>query len=897
MSRLPTGTVTFLFTDIEGSTRLLQTCGDEYPLLIARHHELLREAVSVHGGVEVMTEGDSFFVVFRNPAAAVAAAVNAQRSIAAETWPANSDVRVRMGLHTGEAILGGDNYIGLDVHRAARIANAGHGGQVLISDATRALAGQGLPAGVSVRDLGEHRLKDLPAPERLYQLAIDGLPADFPPLRSLSARPNNLPRPATSFIGREQQIDEIKARLATARLVTLTGPGGTGKTRLSIRVAEDLLPDFEHGVWFVGLDALRDAELVPSTIAAALNVHVGGDQTAMSALVAHLRERELLLVLDNFEQVTDAARYIGELIVAAPGLSVLATSRVPLHLSGEVEYAVPPLAVVSELRNAADSAARLSQYEAVRLFIERAVAVKRDFAVTNDNAPAVAEICIRLDGLPLAIELAAARVKLLAPEQILARLHQSLSLLASAATDLPERQRTLQGAIDWSFGLLDEAEQRLFVRLAAFRGGMTLEAIEAVAGPGLSLDIFDGVASLVDKSLLRAVDDAAETRFAMLETIRTYADERLHAATDAGDVLRRHAEYFFDLALASEEHITADDQVAWLDRLEREHDNLRASLERAVDVGLVDRALTAAGAIWRFWQQRGHFAEARATYDRLLTLPATDPTARAKALTGAGGIAYWQGDYEAMTGFYREARELYEQVGDVSGAAEAWFNEAFVPTLERDFNTARPGFERAAALYRQAGDEEGAAGPDVMLAWIDWLSGRAEDAVKVMTHAVATYRQAGAQFQLADTLSGLAFTHASVGDWLAAKSSLLESVEIFASVGNEVGTIQALEGAAMSAIHLGDTANGVRLLGFVDATKARLGAGAPSMFINSDQQHAQALEVLGQTDFDRLHAEGAQLSTDEALALFRALAVPDDATPLPSPWAPATAASRASGRA
>jgi len=396
MADLPSGVVTFLFTDIEGSTELVDTLAERYPALLQRHHELMRGVIAAHGGVEVGTEGDAFFVVFTSPAAAVRAAVEAQQLLSAERWHPRSTVRVRMGLHTAEAVLGGDNYVGMDVHRASRIASAGYGGQILLSDATRTLVAPALPVGTRLDDLGSHRLKGLPGPERIFQVTVEGLPSGFPPLASLEVRPNNLPRLVTSFVGRKVEVHEVTDRLSSARLITLTGPGGTGKTRLAIRVAEEVIADYEHGCWFVALDALRDPELVPSTIAGALDLRVAPDRSVMTTLEEFLAHRELLLVLDNFEQVSAAGPYLGELLRAAPRLRLLTTSRAPLHIHGEHEYPVPPLGILPELRTAfAPTAESLSRYDAVQLFIERAVAVKPDFRVTNANAPAVAEICAR----------------------------------------------------------------------------------------------------------------------------------------------------------------------------------------------------------------------------------------------------------------------------------------------------------------------------------------------------------------------------------------------------------------------------------------------------------------------------------------------------------------------
>ncbi|MEO8626136.1 MAG: adenylate/guanylate cyclase domain-containing protein [Candidatus Limnocylindrales bacterium] len=886
MNELPTGTVTFLFTDIEGSTRLATEAAVDWPATLARHHALLREAFGASDGVEVMTEGDAFFEVFSSPVAAITAAAQAQRLLAAEPWPSGSEVHVRMGMHTGQAVLGGDNYVGLDVHRAARIAAAGNGDQVLLSDTTRALADRSLPTGVSLRDLGKHRLKDLPTPEHIYQLELDGLPADFPAIRSLDARPNNLPMPVTTFVGRERQIGQIKERLAASRLLTLTGPGGTGKTRLSIRVAEELLDEYRDGCWFVPLDVLREPELVPSAIASALSVRIPGDKPAMATLSAWLAERQLLLVLDNFEQLTTAAPLVGQLLSAAPGLKVLATSRIPLHIYGENEYAVPPLATVAELRAAAHDPDKLSQYEAVRLFVERALGAKADFAVNNVNAPAVAEICARLDGLPLAIELAAARVKLLTPDQILARLESNLGVLATSAQDLPERQRTMRGAIEWSFQLLNPDEQQLFQRLSVFRGGFTLDAAEQIVLGGLALDIFDGLASLADKSLLRTVDASAETRFTMLETIREYATELLSAAPDGDEIRRGHARHYLKLALDSESHLTAQDQGEWLDRLEREHDNLRASFSRAPDLGLLNEALSAAGAIWRFWQQRGHFAEARGIYDRLLALPGAAPAARAKALIGGGGIAYWQNDFSVVGPWYREAVDLYSSVGETAGMAEAYFNLSYVPLVDGDLQEAARVAGEAVKLFEQLGDEAGVAKSAQVGAFVDYYSAIPADAVVRLERAAEIYRRYGDQFLLADVLVSTTLPYANIGRWDEVARLMREGLMIFESIDNKSGTAMVYQILAAGLAFLGRSAESARMFGASEALRQKIGGGAPTQLVNTEQYRKVAEADLGEQRFNDLRAEGAGLSDADALATAMAFeAAPDSpGLPPPEPW-------------
>jgi predicted ATPase/class 3 adenylate cyclase len=881
MPTLPTGIVTFLFTDIEGSTELVRALGERYPAVLARHSELLRGAVGGQGGTEFGTEGDALFAVFVSPSAAVRAAADAQRALIAERWPDDHPVRVRIGIHTGEGHLGGSDYVGIDVHRAARVASAGHGGQILISDATRALVEHVLPDGLSLQDLGTYRLKGLASPERIHQVTVEGLPAIFPPLHSLELRPNNLPADLTSFIGRDRQIREISDRLAGTRLLTLTGPGGTGKTRLAIRVAEELIGEYRQGTWFVPLEALRDPDLVPPAIASALGVTLPADRPALDALETWLAERELLLVLDNCEQVTAAGPGIARLLGAAPSLRVLATSRIPLHVHGEQEYPVPPLMTLPE--GPALTAERLSQFEAVRLFIERAVAVKPEFQVTNDNAPAVAQICVRLDGLPLAIELAAARIKLLGPEQILARLEQNLSLLSSTAQDLPERQRTLRGAVAWSHELLSGPEQTLFARLSIFRGGCTLESAEAVCGgEGLDGDVFDGVASLVDKSLLRSEEAGGETRLAMLETIREYARERLEEAGDFPALARRHARLCFGWASDAEGNLMGPQQLQWLDRLSRDHDNLRAAYERSPQLGLLDEALAAAGAMWRFWQLRGHFPEARAVFDRLLGQPGASPAARAKALIGAGGIAYWRRDYETMARDYREARRLYESVADERGIAEALYNECYVALIvDEDPQGARVLAERSLELYERTGDLLGVAWADRFLGVLHSTLGDPEAALRYQVRAVEANRAAGARWLLADSLMGLAWAESQVGAWGRAIDEIRESMAISEELGIEVELAMALEMVAAWAAWLGDARRAVLLRGKSDEMKVRLGAAAPTELLGAGPLHDQARAALGDR-YEAVHAEGGQLSVAQARQLAEEFEPPPDAPPIPT---------------
>jgi predicted ATPase/class 3 adenylate cyclase len=592
MSDLPTGTVTLFFTDIEGSTRLLQQLGEHYADVLATCRHLLREVFQQWNGHEVDAQGDAFFVAFARATDAVSAAVDMQRALAAYVWPDGVSVAVRIGLHTGEPSRTAEGYVGLDVHHAARVMSAGHGGQVLLYQTTCELVKHDLPEGVSLRDLGEHRLKDLQRPGHLYQLIIAGLPADFPPLKSLDTHHHNLPVQPTPLIGREQEVATVLVflRREDVRLLTLTGPGGTGKTRLGLQVAAELSEAFPSGVYFVNLAPINDPAFVVPTLAHTLDVKEIAEQSLLDLLKGSLHWKHLLLLLDNFEQVVDAAVYVVELLATCPLLKVIVTSRAALHVRGEQEFAVPPL-TVPDPKHLPDLVA-LSKYEAVALFIQRAQSVKSEFQVTNANAPAVAEICVRLDGLPLAIELAAARIKLLPPQALLARLGQRLAVLTSGARDVPERQQTLRNTIEWSYHLLDAAEQRLFRRLSVFIGGCTLEAIEAVC---TTLDsntavvlVLDGVGSLIDKSLLQQTEqEYGEPRFLMLETIREFGLECLMADGEEEVTRQAHASYYLRLSEQAEPELRGTQQALWLSRLEAEHVNFRSALGWALENGEV----------------------------------------------------------------------------------------------------------------------------------------------------------------------------------------------------------------------------------------------------------------------------------------------------------------------
>ena len=868
---LPTGTLTFLFSDIEGSTRLVTALGPSFGPLLERHQALLRDAFAGAGGVEIATEGDSFFVVFRSAPSAVAAAAAAQRALAAEPWPAEAGtVRVRMGLHSGEGTPGGDNYVGIDVHRAARIAAAAHGGQVLLSESTRSLVAGSLPEGLRLADVGTFRLKDLDQPERLVQLVIAELPADFPPPRTLDT-PSNLPTQMTTFVGRRREAEEVADLVRRSRLVTLTGPGGTGKTRLSLQVATALKGEFSGGAFFVDLSPITDPGLIPTTIASALGLHDQPNRPVLESLKSHLRDLRMLLVVDNFEQVQTGAPLIGQLLEAAPQLCIIVTSREVLHLRGEQEYPVPPLGMPDVTRLPALEA--LSQYDAVALFIQRARGVRPDFAVDNDNAPAVAAICARLDGLPLAIELAAARVKLFSPGAILAHLEQTLAFLTSSSRDLPERQRTLRGAIDWSHDLLDATERILFRRLGIFVGGFTADDAGAVCDPDgeLGIDMLDGLVSFVDKSLVtQAAGAAGEPRFVMLETIRQYAAERLAASDDAEPIRRRHEDLFAGIAERAAGELLGPKANAWLDRLDTDQDNLRAALQNAADDGRDDLALGMGGAMWRFWQLRGHLAEGRSALEALLSRAGFDgPTqARARALAGLGGVTYWQGDMAAAGTAYDEGLAIQRTLDDPAGLAEALYNAGFVAAVGNELATARALYDESLGILTRTGDQPGVVRTREAISFLLFHQAEFAEARAIQEGNLRAFREAGETFRVAVGSGFLSLLRAKDGEVAAARAIQVEAIGTFRAAGDTQSLVRTLIMAAAVAVLEGDLRRAATLSGAGDVLREPLGEMAtPMRTLGIGDPAVEAREGLGDGAFELAYAAGRVLTLDEVVAL------------------------------
>ncbi|HEX4898684.1 MAG TPA: AAA family ATPase [Candidatus Limnocylindrales bacterium] len=888
-------TLAFLFSDIEGSTRLEQAVGTvAYAAIRERHRELLRAAFAAHDGREQGTEGDSFFVAFPTASDALGAALDAQRAVAAEAWPAGGSVRVRMGLHAGEASVSGGSLVGLAINRAARIAAVAHGGQVLVSAAVRALTAAALPPGATLVDLGAHRLKDLREPEHLFQLAAAELQGTFPPLATLDARPNNLPTQLTSFVGREEELATGCGLLTANRLVTLTGPGGTGKTRLSLQVAAQAVDDFPDGVFFVPLETVRDPDLVASRIAGEIGIAETGGRSGRDVLVEWLTGKRVLLVLDNFEQVVEAGPLVADLLRTIPDLKVIATSRTPLHVSGEQEFPVPGLPVPPDPGQLggyeqavqggalAIDLARLSTYEAVRLFIARAVAVRPDFAVTNENAPAVAAIVARLHGMPLAIELAAARVKLLSPDQILARLEHQLNVLAAGARDLPARQQTLRGAIAWSYDILDEAQRRLLDRLAVFAGGIDLEAAEAIAGPSdeLGIDVLDGVAALADQSLLKSLD-VDPPRFRLLDTIREFAAEMLAARGDVEAVRDRHAAWFLALAEASAPRLAGADQRSLLEQLEREHDNLRAVLDRAAAAGDASTAIRLSFALWRFWQKRGHLTEARRRLEAYAAAAWSrdDPVLRARLMEALGGTLWWQADIAAMGVAYREAVELWRAMGDKAEIANALYNYAFTfavsPNPREDPRLADPDAEgtrvlgEALGLYRELGDLRGQAN-------VLWAMGNKTYFLMTDDGGEARFREALELFRQVGDVTMEAWSLHMLGSTLLrrrdrfdeSRTFLRHALRHFHEASDAAGISLLFDDLSSQAVADGDLVRAARLRGAARRLTAATGAELAG-FVNEQYDfiaRPQVVRQMAAEDLERYGAEGAALTLDEAVA-------------------------------
>ncbi len=830
---VPTGTITFLFSDIEGSTRLWERYPEAMRVALRRHDDIMREAAAAHSGHIFKTIGDAFCVAFDVAGDAVSAAALAQNLLHEEEWPETGPLKVRMSIHAGAAEFRDDDYFGNSLNRVARILAAAHGGQVLLSLPVEELVRDQLAPGILLRDLGERRLRDVTRPEHLFQLVLSGLPSEFPPLRSLEITPNNLPTLLNTFVGRERERDQVKRLLADTRLLTLTGTGGTGKTRLTLQVAEESLGDFSDGVWFVELATVTDPDLVVEIAAGAVGLREEPGESLRATLIRFLSGRRILLIIDNCEHLLAAcAELAAEIMRNCGTIKILATSRAALGIAGERVWPVPPLSVLDPVRDlfqVVDVVARVSQYEAVRLFIDRAAAVKPGFALTRENAAAIAQICWRLDGIPLAIELAAARARVLTPEQIARRLDDRFRLLTGGGRSVLPHQQTLRTLIDWSYDLLSESERVLFLRLSVFGGGRSLEAVEAVcAGDGVdAYDALDLLQLLVEKSLLSVESDANdETRYTMIESVWQYARERLSASGEFDRLRDRHLDYFVILAERARPHLDGHQMTVWLDRISADQFNIRLAIEwAATSPERAQKGLRIAGSLTRFGEIRGNLEENRTIFDDLMNAPgAEEPTlARAYALVGAGRIAWCRDNSGDALRFYREGVTLLEKFGR---ERDFVLQSAFMGFVERNLGLTdgiEERFHRCLAAGREMNDVTLTAVGLSGLGSAAAARGDMAEARRLREESLAIYRATGDQWVTGYLLWGIATACVAGGDSPAARDALEEWTAIARRLGNRWVTPYLLHIYGNVLVSEGEFAAAARVLGAAEAGREALG--------------------------------------------------------------------------
>jgi predicted ATPase/class 3 adenylate cyclase len=904
-------TVTLLFADIAGSTRLLAGLGSEYAALLTDYRRLMADAAEPEHGTLIDTAGDGLFYSFPTARGALTAALAAQRAFHGHAWPSGAQVEARMGIHTGEPITSDTSLVGIDVHRAARICAAGHGGQVLLSVTTHELLGAP-PTDVVLRDLGEHHLKDLERPERVFQATATDMPAEFPPLRSLENWPNNLPRQLSTFVGREDALAAVSAQLGTSPLLTLVGPGGVGKTRLALEAAAQAMDAFPDGAFVVELTDLIDDSLIPETIAATLHVREQPGVPILTTLAQQIGDRRILLVFDDCDHVLEAvATAADDLLRACSGLRALATSREALGIAGESLYPVASMALPApDAVVSVQSVETIAEVEAVRLFVERARAVQPSFVLSERNVAAVAQICRRLDGIPLAIELAAARVRALPPEQIAARLDDRFRLLTGGSRMALPRHRTLKAAMDWSFELLTGVERVFFARLAVFAGSFGLEAAEQVAGsdPVDATDTLDLLSRLIDRSLVVLEETPSEARYRLLDTVQQYAAERLAEVDPAETTAARHRAHLVWLVEQLAPLLFAGPQAAAsAERLALDHENLRAALQSADrdPSGAVDE-LRLAGNLWRYWELGGHLAEGRSWLTRALARTDGEVSElRANALSGLASLAAQQGDLVAADAGYSAALATHRALGGPAGIAYAASNVANIAAERGNFAQARELYEESIGLTREMQDDRATAIGVMSLADVLGRQGETAEARRLFDEAVATFRGTGDPFGLALALGRDATFSLSLGDTADARTKHEEALETYRRFDDGrgvartlmfLGDIVAVEGdnpraevlyresieqrrqlgdrAGLAAacdrvarLHvLSDPERAARLIGFADGQRELIGASlAPADAAERDQLLAALQGRLG-AGFDGLRSEGRRLSLDAVLA-------------------------------
>jgi len=831
--------VTFLFTDIVGSTHLWERYGEAMHRALARHDAILRAACGDRGGYVFNTVGDAFHVAFAGAADAVAAAIEVQRRILAEPWAETGPLLVRMALHTGQPWQRGGDYFGPALNRCARLVGAAHGGQIVLSRTTADEVQGKLPAGAALKDLGQHRLRDLTQPEHVFQVVHPDLPGEFPRLRSLDAWPNNLPIQLTTFVGRRREQAAVRALTRDHRLVTLTGPGGCGKTRLALQVAADVSKYYHHGAWLVELAAVTDPDRVAQAVATALGIREAdrprprqdggplGRQAWELSLLDHLQSQEILIVLDNCEHlVTACAHLVETLLQACPGVRVLATGREALGVAGEVAWPVPSLSLPAS--DAVGEIEDLIRYEAIRLFIHRARSVLPGFEVSADNAAAVVQIVRRLDGIPLAIELAAARLRMLSPEQVAARLDDRFRLLTGGSRTALPRHQTLQAAMDWSHDLLDAPERALFRRLSVFGGSFGLEAVEAICGgQDDTPDIVEALSLLIDKSLVHVDERAAAPRYGLLETVRQYGRDKLVAAGEAAVFRRRHRDWTLALAESAARDLHGPGQEGWLDRLAAEHDNLRAALAWSLDADDPVAGLRLAAALWWFWFVRGFLSEGRDWLDRALAegydaLDAPDAV-RAEAALGAGALAWRQRDYDEADRRLAEALDLFRALDDEAGAARSLLYQGRTAHFRGDDERAKVLYDESLRQSDAAGDRWGVAAAMDALGLLAWQQGDFAEANAWLERGLALCKVLGDPLGTADALNILGRVAFDQGDYGRATRLVEESLEAYRALGDTVAITYAYHKLGNIALCQGDLAGATALLEDCRARSGELG--------------------------------------------------------------------------
>ena len=906
-------TLTFLFTDIEGSTAMLQRLGGSYAGALADHHRIIRSCLAAHGGREIDTQGDAFFAVFRAPSACVAAAVDMQRALLGHPWPDGQAVRVRMGIHCGEAEQTAVGVVGIEVHRAARIAAVAHGGQIVVSDAAAVLVRDALPAGAALRDLGLHRLKDLTRPEQIFQLDADGLPGAFPPLASLDNPKlrNNLPAQVSSFIGRDGELAAVRRLIGTSRLVTLTGSGGAGKTRLGLQAAAGLLDGSGDGVWFVDLAPLHDADLVAATVASVLGIHPNPGQPLTGTLVEAVGQRSLLVLLDNCEHVVDAcAKLADALLRSCPNLALLATSREPLGVDGERVHRVPSMDTPAE----GDGVDEIRSSEAVRLLTDRAEHHGVRLAWDRPTAEVAGRICRRLDGIPLAIELGAARLRVMSVAELDARLDQRFAILTGGSRAGLPRQQTLLAMVDWSWELLTAAERHVLASLSVFAGGFDPAAAEAVAGGAIVLEaeVLGRLGALVDKNLVQFDDTGTgPVRYRLLETVRQYATRKLegHDRSAADEARAAHRDHYLALAEAAAPQLASRDQAEWLDRLDVELDNLRAAI--GFSIGRADAAsgIRLVSSLRTFWKTRGHAAEAVDALRGLLGLPAAAGATllRAQALAAAAYLLEQTGGYVGAIRYCAEALPIARSAGEDYLVADLLAVHAFVLVRQGQQTAALPLIAEGLGVAQRLGDPHLVARLLSARSFAVDVKGDHDGAAADAAESLRLFRQAGDRREVGTMLGNLAYSEMSLGDLESARRHLNESLDIARELDDAYGVVyetfnlglaEYLSGASAAAELLfaesfdlarrmrmqaglayaliglamvgsaADAARSARLHGAADAALTALGETVDSLEARLRDAHREQLHAaIGREAFDAGYAAGRALAPDEVISL------------------------------